>query len=170
MINSGLTAGQPPVNRGSTAGFVSAFGLQRVSLVCASGETFRRHIFDALEVTFTKKLATGDLDVAVDKLGEVHKLVDSKTRTYHGRLRSGRTAEAGRGRSGLNANRTVRLGDKASPVPFKASQTRRVIEHKRCPTGKISQQQNQSQNRPVQNANTSHAAEACRQRAWRRAG
>ena len=44
-----------------------------------------------------------------------------------------------------------------------------VIEHKRCPTGKISQQQNQSQNRPVQNANTSHAAEACRLRASRRA-
>ena len=35
-----------------------------------------------------------------------------------------------------------------------------VIEHKRCPTGKIPQQQNQNQNRPVQNANTSHAAEA----------
>ena len=45
-----------------------------------------------------------------------------------------------------------------------------MIEHKRCPTGKISQQQNQSQNSPVQNANTSHAAEACRLRASRRAG
>ena len=45
-----------------------------------------------------------------------------------------------------------------------------VIEHERCSTSKISQQQNQSQNRPVQNANTSHAAEACRLRAARRAG
>ena len=44
-----------------------------------------------------------------------------------------------------------------------------MIEHKRCPTGNISQQQNQSQNKPVQNANTSHAAEACRLRASRRA-
>ena len=44
-----------------------------------------------------------------------------------------------------------------------------VIEHKRCPTGKISQQQNQSPNRPVQNANTSHDVEACRLRAGRRA-
>ena len=44
-----------------------------------------------------------------------------------------------------------------------------VIEHKRCPTGNISQQQNQSQNRPVQNANTPHAAKACRLRAARRA-
>ena len=45
-----------------------------------------------------------------------------------------------------------------------------VIEHKRCSTSKISQQQNQSQNNPVQNAITSHAAEACRLRAARRAG
>ena len=44
-----------------------------------------------------------------------------------------------------------------------------VIAHKRCPTGKTSQQQIQSQNRPVQNAYTSHAAEACRLRASRRA-
>ena len=43
-----------------------------------------------------------------------------------------------------------------------------VIEHKRCPTGKRSQRRNQSQNRPVQNTNTSHAAEACRLRASRR--
>ena len=33
---------------------------------------------------------------------------------------------AGRGRAGLDVNKTVRPGDKASPVPAKASQTRRL--------------------------------------------
>ena len=49
-------------------------------------------------------------------------------------------------------------------------ETGSVIEHKRCPTGKISQQQNQSPNKPVQNQKFSHAAEACRLPAARRAG
>ena len=40
--------------------------------------------------------------------------VDSKTRTYHGRAASGRTAESGQGRAGLFANRTVRLGNNPS--------------------------------------------------------
>ena len=44
-----------------------------------------------------------------------------------------------------------------------------MIDHKRCPTGHISQQQKQSLKKTVQNANTSHAAVACRLRAARRA-
>ena len=40
---------QPLNNRLSTADFVPAFGLHIISLVRASGETFRRHVFDALE-------------------------------------------------------------------------------------------------------------------------
>ena len=43
-----------------------------------------------------------------------------------------------------------------------------MIEHERCPTEKISQQQNQSLNKQVQNVSTSHAVEACRQCAGRR--
>ena len=65
---------------------------------------------------------------------------------------------AGRGRAGLGAYKSFRPGDK-----------RPVIERKCRPTGKISQQPNQSPNRQVQKANTSHAAEACRMRAGRRA-
>ena len=41
----------PMTNRLSTAGFAPAFGLHRISLVRASGETFRRRVFDALEGT-----------------------------------------------------------------------------------------------------------------------
>ena len=41
----------PVINRGSTADFVPAFGLHRISLVRASGEAFRRRVFDALEGT-----------------------------------------------------------------------------------------------------------------------
>ena len=40
-------ADEPLRNRLSTAGFVPAFGLHRISLVRASGETFRRRLFDA---------------------------------------------------------------------------------------------------------------------------
>ena len=39
---------KPRINRGSTADFVPAFGLHRVSLVRASGEAFKRCVFDAL--------------------------------------------------------------------------------------------------------------------------
>ena len=41
----------PVINPGSTADFVPAFGLHRISLVRASGEAFRRRVFDALEGT-----------------------------------------------------------------------------------------------------------------------
>ena len=41
----------PVTNRLSTGDFVPAFGLHRISLVRASGETFRRRVFDALEGT-----------------------------------------------------------------------------------------------------------------------
>ena len=44
-------ADKPRINRSSTADFVPAFGLHRISLVRASGETFRRRVFDALEGT-----------------------------------------------------------------------------------------------------------------------
>ena len=77
---------------------------------------------------------------------------------------------AGRGRAGLDAHRTGPGDMRPSYSPRHRRHVSCVIEHKRCPTGKISQQQNQSQNKPVQNANTSHAAEACRLRAARRAG
>ena len=40
-------ANQPLTNRLSTGDFVPAFGLYRISLVRASGETFRRLVFDA---------------------------------------------------------------------------------------------------------------------------
>ena len=39
------------MNRGSTAGFLPPIGLNGISLVRASGETFRRRVFDALEGT-----------------------------------------------------------------------------------------------------------------------
>ena len=39
------------MNRLSTAGFVPAFGLHRILFVRASGEAFRRCVFDALEGT-----------------------------------------------------------------------------------------------------------------------
>ena len=39
------------MNRSSTADFVPAFGLHRISLVRASGETFRHRFFDALGST-----------------------------------------------------------------------------------------------------------------------
>ena len=55
-------------------------------------------------------------------------------------------------------------------VLTKRTFTQFVIQHKRCLTGRITQQQNQSQNRPVQNEINSQAAEACRLRAARRAG
>ena len=42
---------KPDINRLSTADFDPAFGLHRISLVRASGETFRRRVFDALEGT-----------------------------------------------------------------------------------------------------------------------
>ena len=42
---------KPRINRGSTADFVPAFGLHRMSVVRASGEAFRRRVFDALEGT-----------------------------------------------------------------------------------------------------------------------
>ena len=45
----GETADEPLVNRWSTADFVPAFGLHRISLVRASGETFRQYVLDALE-------------------------------------------------------------------------------------------------------------------------
>ena len=41
----------PVINRGSTADFVPAFGLHRISLVRASGEAFKGRVFDALEGT-----------------------------------------------------------------------------------------------------------------------
>ena len=40
---------KPRINRLSTGDFVSAFGLHRISLVRASGETFRRRFVSALE-------------------------------------------------------------------------------------------------------------------------
>ena len=42
-------ADKPRINRGSTGDFVPAFGLHRISLVRASGKTFRRRFHDALE-------------------------------------------------------------------------------------------------------------------------
>ena len=39
---------KPLTNRLSTTNFVPAFGLHRILLVRASGETFRRRVFDAL--------------------------------------------------------------------------------------------------------------------------
>ena len=39
------------INRLFAAGFVPAFGLNRISLVRASGEAFRRRVFDTLEST-----------------------------------------------------------------------------------------------------------------------
>ena len=39
---------KPRINRSSTADFVPAFDLHIISLVLASGETFRRRFFDAL--------------------------------------------------------------------------------------------------------------------------
>ena len=42
---------KPRINRLSTGNFVPAFGLHRISPVCAFGEAFRRHVFDALEGT-----------------------------------------------------------------------------------------------------------------------
>ena len=44
-------ADKPRINRLSTGDFVHAFGLHRISLVRAFGETFRRRFFDALEGT-----------------------------------------------------------------------------------------------------------------------
>ena len=38
-------------NRLSTGDFITAFGLHRSPLVRASGESFRRRVFDALEDT-----------------------------------------------------------------------------------------------------------------------
>ena len=87
---------------------------------------------------------------------------------YEGRLSPGRTV--------LSAS----CPDRHRPAALPCAPTRlacsmsefwiqHVIEHKRCLTGGKSQQQNQSQNRPVQNPNTSHAAEACQLRAGRRA-
>ena len=51
----------------------------------------------------------------------------------------------------------------------KVNSSNSVIEHKRCPTENVSHQQNQNQNRPIQNCNTSHVAKACRLRASNRA-
>ena len=42
---------KPRINRSSTADFVPAFGLHNISLVRASGGTFRRRFHDALEST-----------------------------------------------------------------------------------------------------------------------
>ena len=42
---------KPQMNRLSTADFVPAFGLHKISLVCASGKTLRGRVFDALEGT-----------------------------------------------------------------------------------------------------------------------
>ena len=42
-------ADKPVTHRLSTGGFVPAFGLHRVSLVRASGRTFRRRVLDSLE-------------------------------------------------------------------------------------------------------------------------
>ena len=42
---------KPRINRGSTADFVPAFGLHRISLVRAPEEAFGRRVFDALEGT-----------------------------------------------------------------------------------------------------------------------
>ena len=41
----------PRLNRSSTADFVPAFDLHRISLVRASGGTFRHYVLDALEGT-----------------------------------------------------------------------------------------------------------------------
>ena len=53
LINRGLTAYQPLTNRLSTAykPLVNRLFCSRISLVRASGETFRRRFFDALEST-----------------------------------------------------------------------------------------------------------------------
>ena len=48
MINRLQTASQPVTERLSTADFVHAFGSHKISLVRASGETFRRRVIDAL--------------------------------------------------------------------------------------------------------------------------
>ena len=47
LINRGSTGDEPRVNRG----FCFPIGLHRISLVRASGETFKRRVFDALEGT-----------------------------------------------------------------------------------------------------------------------
>ena len=48
LASRSLTACKTFTNRMPIADFVSAFGLHRISIFCASGKTFRRRVFDAL--------------------------------------------------------------------------------------------------------------------------
>ena len=115
-------AGKPRINCLSTADFLPAFGLHRISLVRASGETFRRRVFNALGSTKdgcllgelfcstpprrpavrpdpTRPLYVRVLDSANPCKAYpgivilISEPVESKTRTYHGRVGSGRPAE-----------------------------------------------------------------------------
>ena len=135
------------MNRGVNRGFCSSIGLHRISLVRASGETFRRRVFDALEGTreacplgeqfcwhpvlpdpappprraprpdppvvcpgfgfdkFAAKIRShAEVDYAVirDRRSDFQIApVESKTRTHHGPVGSGRRTAGRRGGAGL---------------------------------------------------------------------